>query len=114
MFTKPTKPDLLAEGQVLIIAARWVLIVLGLFLTLLDTRSVSFSTTRFEVMVILLLALSNFYLVSQVLVVRLMMLAAVAVCGNYFASIEQKRRSAVVQAELFTSSPKTSEPSPQY
>jgi hypothetical protein len=197
MFIKSTKPDLLAEGQVLIIAARWVLIVLGLFLTLLDTRSVSFNTTRFEVMVILLLALSNFYLVSQVLtkqktlrfvvygaglfdivvvtliiivqggfasnaftfyfpallafslvfptlelyfmlgatlslyglvclfsldkvddlqvlVVRIIMLAAVAICGHYFASIEQKRRNAVLQAEIFAPATETAESRPQY
>ena len=60
----------LAEGQIVIIIARWVLVLTSLFLILADTTSVTFNTIRFEIMVVLLLAVSNFYLVAQVLTKR--------------------------------------------
>jgi hypothetical protein len=175
----------LAEGQMVIIVARWILVLSGLFLALCDTQSVSMNTIRFEIMVILLLAVSNFYLVAQVLTkrqtldtvlygmgiadlavitliiiaqqgfasnvytfyfpamlafsvvfptvelyiflcgtvgaygfiglltlqtpgdlqtltIRLMMLTAVAVCGNYFARIERNRYKTALQNQLVT------------
>jgi hypothetical protein len=67
---KPTTINPLAEGQMVIIIARWVLVLTSLFLILADTKSVTFNTTRFEIMVVLLLAVSNFYLVAQVITKR--------------------------------------------
>lgn len=189
---KSTSLNPLAESQMVIIVARWVLVLSGLFLTLCDTQSVSMNTIRFEIMVILLLAVSNFYLVAQVLtkrrtldfvlygmgiadlavitliiiaqkgfasnvytfyfpamlafsvvfptielymflcatvgvygfvglltlqttddlqtlVIRLLMLAAVAVCGNYFARIERNRHKVALQNQLVT---ETGSPTP--
>ena len=187
MSTNKSTPNVspLAEGQMVIIVARWILVLSGLFLVLCDTQSVPMNTIRFEIMVILLLAVSNFYLVAQVLtkrrtldavlygmgiadlavitliivaqqgfasnvytfyfpamlafsvvfptvelyvflcgtvgvygfiglvtlqttddfqtlVIRLLMLAAVAVCGNYFARIERNRRHVALQNQLVT------------
>jgi len=187
MSTNKSTPSVnpLAEGQMVIIVARWILVLSGLFLTLCDTQSVPINTIRFEIMVILLLAVSNFYLVAQVLtkrptldaviygmgiadlavitliiiaqqgfasnvytfyfpamlafsvvfptielyvflgatvsmygfiglltlqttgdfqtlVIRLMMLTAVAICGNYFARIERNRRHVLLQNQLVT------------
>ena len=187
MSTNKSTPNVspLAEGQMVIIVARWILVLSGLFLALCDTQSVPMNTIRFEIMVILLLAVSNFYLVAQVLtkrrtldavlygmgiadlavitliiiaqqgfasnvytfyfpamlafsvvfptvelyvflcgtvgvygfiglvtlqttddfqtlVIRLLMLAAVAVCGNYFARIERNRRHVALQNQLVT------------
>ena len=187
MSTNKSTPNVspLAEGQMVIIVARWILVLSGLFLVLCDTQSVPMNTIRFEIMVILLLAVSNFYLVAQVLtkrrtldavlygmgiadlavitliivaqqgfasnvytfyfpamlafsvvfptvelyvflcgtvgvygfiglvtlqttddfqtlVIRLLMLAAVAVCGNYFARIERNRRHVTLQNQLVT------------
>ena len=74
MNTKPNTVSPLVEGQMVIIVARFVLIVACLVLILMDAKSgnaaVSFTVTRFEIMVVLLLAVSNFYLVSQVLTRR--------------------------------------------
>jgi hypothetical protein len=178
----------LADGQMIIIIARWILVFSGLFLTLCDTQSVSMLTIRFEILVILLLAVSNFYLVAQVLtkrhtldlvfygmgiadlavitliilvqngfqsnvytfyfpamlafsvvfptielyaflgatvgtygliglltlqttddfqtlIIRLLMLSAVAVCGNYFARIERNRRKVALQNQLVSAWP---------
>ncbi len=67
---KPATVNPLAEGQMVIIIARWVLVVTSLFLILADTKSVTFNTIRLEIMVVLLLAVSNFYLVAQVLTKR--------------------------------------------
>ena len=175
----------LADGQMVIIVARWILIFSSLFLILCDTQSVNLNTVRFEIMVILLLAVSNFYLVAQVLtkrptldvvlygmgladlaaitliilvqrgfesnvytfyfpamlafsvvfptlelylflgltdglygliglmtlqtsddfqtlVIRLLMLSAVAICGNYFARIERNRHKLALQNQLLT------------
>jgi hypothetical protein len=175
--------DPLDEGQMVIVAARWVLVLAGLILILIDTQSVGLNTIRFEIMVILALAVSNFYFAAQVLtkrkapesaiyaasladlgvitlivvvqggfqsnvytfyfpailafsvafatpilylfvggvvtvygligvatleldafsadlqalVVRLLMLAAVGVCGNYFAGVERRRQAALQQ-----------------
>lgn len=173
----------MSESQMVIIIARWVLVLSGLFLVLCDTKSVSMNTIRFEIMVILLLAVSNFYLVAQVLtkkpamkavlygmgiidiavitfiivaqkgfdsnaytfyfpamlafsvvfptvelgifmsgtviaygfiglltlqspddfqtlIIRLLMLGAVAVCGNYFSRLERSRHTAALQNQL--------------
>jgi hypothetical protein len=185
MTTNKTASDVspLADGQMIIIIARWVLVFSGLFLTLCDTQSVSMLTIRFEILVILLLSVSNFYLVAQMLtkrhtldvvfygmgiadiavitliilaqngfqsnvytfyfpamlafsvvfptvelyaflgatigtygliglltlhttddfqtlIIRLLMLSAVAVCGNYFARIERNRRKVALQNQL--------------
>ncbi len=185
----------LAEGQMVIIIARWVLVLAGLFLILCDTTSVPLNTMRFEILVILMLAVSNFYLVAQVLskkpamdlvlyfmgladlgvisiiiaaqggfhsnvytfyfpamlafsvayptmelylflgttisfygfislltvqtsddlqtlLIRLLMLAAVAVCGNYFARIERERQNAARQSRIARLPVETSEPFP--
>ena len=68
--TKSSQPNPLAEGQMVIIIARWVLVVAGLVLILLDTASLTLTLIKFEIMVILALAVSNFYLVAQVLTKR--------------------------------------------
>jgi hypothetical protein len=182
---KPATINPLAEGQMVIIIARWVLVLTSLFLILADTKSVSFWVIRFEIMVVLLLAVSNFYLVAQVLtkrktldlviycmsladlavisivviiqggfssnvytfyfpamlafslafpmielylylgatvsiysficlftlhnvddiqtlLVRVLMLTAIAVCGNHFAELERKRRSAFLRDHFMT------------
>lgn len=83
MFAKSSSPNLFAEGQTLIIIARWVLIVLGLLLILADAQNVSFNVIRFEVVVILLLALSNFYLVTQVLTKKNSLHAAVYIASLF-------------------------------
>jgi|GEM_PF-3359657 len=70
---KPATSNPLSEGQMVIIIARFVLVVMCLFLILVDaknTQTVSFGVTRFEIMVVMLLAVSNFFLVSQVLTKR--------------------------------------------
>jgi hypothetical protein len=53
-----------------VIIARWVLVLAGLVLILLDTVSVSLNVIKFEIAVILALAVSNFFLVAQVLAKR--------------------------------------------
>lgn len=74
MNTKPTAINPLIEGQMVIIVARFVLIVACLILIVMDAKSansaVDFDVTRFEIMGVLLLAVSNFYLVSQVMTKR--------------------------------------------
>ena len=73
MNTKPATPSPLVEGQMVIIIARFILIVASLILIMVDARStkaVSPMVTRVEIMTVLLLAVSNFYLVSQVLTKR--------------------------------------------
>jgi hypothetical protein len=70
---KPTTINPLAEGQMVIIIARFVLVLACLFLILMDAKSaksVSFNVTRFEIMVVLALAVSNFFLVAQILTKR--------------------------------------------
>lgn len=68
--SKPVTINPLAEGQMVIIIARFVLVLVSMFLILADTESVSFNVIRFEIMVVLLLAVSNFVLVAQVLTKR--------------------------------------------
>lgn len=73
MNVKPTNPSPLVEGQMVIIIARFILIVACLILIMVDARStkaVPAMVTRIEIMTVLLLAVSNFYLVSQVLTKR--------------------------------------------
>lgn len=67
---KPVTINPLAEGQMVIIIARFVLVLVSMFLILADTESVSFNVIRFEIMIVLLLAVSNFALVAQVLTKR--------------------------------------------
>jgi hypothetical protein len=67
---KPTPVNPLAEGQMVIIVARWVLVLTSLFLILADAESVSFNIIRFEIMAVLLLAVSNFFLIAQLLTKR--------------------------------------------
>ncbi len=67
--------DDLAHGQVVIIAARWVLIVAGLVLALWITEDTS--NLAVQLVVILGLAVGNFYLHSQVLQRRPTMSAVV-------------------------------------
>ena len=57
--------DDLAYGQVVIIAARWILAVAGLLLALWNPGSVG--ELRIQILVILILAVTNFYLHAQVL-----------------------------------------------
>ncbi len=81
----PTKPsptlNALAEGQMVIIIARWVLVLAGLFLILLDIQNVDLNIVKFEIMIILALAVSNFYLVAQVLAKRKTLDAAIYAAG---------------------------------
>ena len=170
------------------LAGSSVLVLASLFLILADTKSVSLNIMKFEIAVILALAVSNFFLMSQMLTkrkmldavmyvmsaadlavisliivaqggfesnvytfyfpamlafsvamptfmlylflggtmsiyaficivdlnvgvgdlqtitLRLLMLAAVAVCGNYFARLESRRRNALLQREALTTS----------
>ena len=60
--------DDLAHGQVVIIAARWVLVVAGLILALWDPAPIA--ELRFQIVFILGLAMVNFYLQAQVLMRR--------------------------------------------
>ena len=57
--------DDLAQGQSVIVIARWVLAVAGIFLILLDPGPINI--VRFQIMIILALAVSNFYLSAQIL-----------------------------------------------
>lgn len=197
MNTKPTPINPLAESQMVIIIARFVLVAACLLLILMDARTaktVSFAVSRFEIIVVMLLAVSNFYLVSQVmtkcktqelvlygmsladlavismvvivqggfssgtyifyfpamlsfalafptlelylfltgtvsiygfislislgsnvdnletLMVRILMLTAVAVCGNRFAQIERSRRAAILSKQFAAQQPQPETP----
>lgn len=73
MNVKPATPSPLVEGQMVIIITRFVLILATLILIMVDaktTQEVSPMVTRIEILTVLLLAVSNFYLVSQVLTKR--------------------------------------------
>jgi membrane-associated HD superfamily phosphohydrolase len=73
MNVKPTPINPLAESQMVIIIARFVLVAACLLLILMDARTaktVTFAVSRFEIIVVMLLAVSNFYLVSQVMTKR--------------------------------------------
>jgi len=58
----------MALGQVVIVTARWILVFAGLLLALWNSASVG--ELRIQILVILLLAMSNFYLQSQLLMRR--------------------------------------------
>ena len=60
--------DDLTHGQIVILIARWILVLAGLLLTLLAPKSLN--VLRFQVMVLLILAVANFYLCAQVLMRR--------------------------------------------
>ncbi len=63
---KPNSPPSeLSQGQMVIIIARWILVVSGLFLILWEPGPIS--ALRFKIMFLLMLAASNFYLCTQVL-----------------------------------------------
>lgn len=58
----------LSQGQIVIIVARWLLILAGLVLLLLNPPSLT--VVRFQILFILGLAVANFYLCAQVLMKR--------------------------------------------
>jgi hypothetical protein len=64
----PAKPhpvsDDLTAGQLVILTARWILVLAGLLLTLLAPGTLG--ALRFQIMVLLVLAVANFYLCAQV------------------------------------------------
>jgi membrane-associated HD superfamily phosphohydrolase len=64
----PEKVDDLAYGQVVIVTARWILVLSGLLLVLWDPDPIS--TLRFQILLILVLAVANFYLHAQALMRR--------------------------------------------
>ncbi|MCP4421349.1 MAG: hypothetical protein GY805_32460 [Chloroflexi bacterium] len=57
-----------ALGQIVIVTARWILVLAGLLLALWN--SVSVSELRIQILFVLLLAISNFYLQAQLLMRR--------------------------------------------
>jgi len=61
--------DDLSRGQMVIVSARWVFVLTGLFLLLAD-HSASFWGLRFRIFILLLLAVFNFYLFVQALLRR--------------------------------------------
>jgi hypothetical protein len=67
MFTKNKKqlPSETAQGQMILVVARWVLVIAGLGLVLWNPGPLD--TLRFKILFLLLLAAGNFYLGSQVL-----------------------------------------------
>lgn len=60
----------LADGQIVIISARWLLVLTALMLTLWTSDPNTLSDIRLRVPVLLLLAIANFYLHAQVLMRR--------------------------------------------
>ena len=60
--------DDLAHGQVLILVARWILVLVGFFLVLIEPASIG--RLCFQVLFLLLLAVANFYLCAQLLMRR--------------------------------------------
>jgi len=66
---KSRKPsENLAQGQTVIITARWILVLAGLVLVLWNPDPLS--ELRIQILVILLLAMANFYLQAQLLMKR--------------------------------------------
>ena len=55
----------LAQGQIVIVSARWILVIAGLVLTLWAPDKIG--TLRIQLMVLLILAVANFYLHAQLL-----------------------------------------------
>lgn len=71
--TRRARPQLtqsLAEGQIVIISARWLLVLAGLLLTLWSPGPDALAEIQLRVPVLLVLALANFYLHAQVLMRR--------------------------------------------
>lgn len=73
--TKPKRPkrvatvsEDLAHGQIVIVIARWILVLAGLLLALWNPEAVG--ELRIQILVILLLAIANFYLQAQLLMRR--------------------------------------------
>ena len=66
--TRDGSTDDLAHGQVVIVAARWILVVAGLVLTLWNPASMG--DLRVSIVLILGLAVANFFLHTQVLMGR--------------------------------------------
>ncbi len=64
----PHKVDDLAYGQVVIVTARWILVLSGLLFVLWDPDPIG--TLRFQILLILILAVANFYLHAQALMRR--------------------------------------------
>ncbi len=64
----PIVSEDVASGQIVIIAARWVLVLAGLLLTLWQPGTVA--ELRVHIVALLLLAVGNFYLHAQVLMRR--------------------------------------------
>lgn len=58
----------LAHGQIVIVTARWLLVLAGLLLTLWNPGEIG--ELRVQILVILLLAIANFYLQAQLLMRR--------------------------------------------
>ena len=61
----PQDPEDLMYGQSVIVSARWILVVSGLFLALWNPGPMS--ELRVQILFILLLAVANFYLQAQLL-----------------------------------------------
>ena len=64
----PDDMEELAHGQIVIVSARWVLVLAGLLLTLWDPGAIG--SLRIEILLILLMAVANFYLHAQALMRR--------------------------------------------
>jgi hypothetical protein len=58
----------LVHGQIVIVTARWILVLTGLLLTMWNPGPIG--ELRIQIMVILLLAIANFYLQAQLLMRR--------------------------------------------
>lgn len=67
---EPRLADHLADGQIVIIGARWLLVLAGLLLTLWSPGPDAMHDIRLRVPVLLLLAGGNFYLHAQLLMRR--------------------------------------------
>jgi hypothetical protein len=61
----PTSDTDLVHGQMVILVARWILVLAGLFVTLMNPGNLDLM--RFQIMCLLAMALANFYLCAQVL-----------------------------------------------
>ena len=66
----PPLTQSMAEGQIVIICARWLLVLAALLLTLWSPGPDALADIRLRVPVLLLLAVANFYLHAQVLMRR--------------------------------------------
>jgi len=66
---RPSPPSSsVADGQMVVVAARWILVLAGLFLVLWNPEPLG--EVRFQVGVLLLLAVANFFLQAQLLMRR--------------------------------------------